>query len=203
MQGRYHPKRERQRDLLGELAGRGEAEFEEWLGAGMARLEQIQRAIEGGPIPEAAFLEFQGSELAWSWPFFRAGLRVAAKEDPSRGEEFLREAVALGAPREEDLELGIRWLKRRPVLSRLREARRWSHERPSGGSSWMSHARGGAGRDRVQLACSLFFAGLSDWVEALRNLVKEDELTRRSRSTDCGVWLGELWSEWVMGGSRT
>jgi len=199
--GRYHPRREVQRERLAELEG--SKGLREWLGAGLERLQQIRQAMRSGPVDREQLHALQGDELEWSWPFFRAGLRVAIGEPESSEAASLAKAVQEGAPGKGDRELGIRWLQRRPLLARLRESRRWAQVGPSTGSSWISHARGGTGRDRVQLACALYFAGLDSWVDALRDLIPDGELKRRSAGGDQAEWLGGLWSDWVMGGSRS
>jgi hypothetical protein len=201
MAGRYDPRREVQRECLAELEG--SSDFQAWVAPGLDKLGRIQDAIRGGPLSPQILQGLQGGELEWSWPFFRAGLQVAGEEKQMADERSLEEAVAQGAPGRGDLDRGIRWLLRRPFLARLREARRWARVGPSQASSWIAYARGGVGRDRVQLACALYYAGLEGWVEALRDLISDDELMQRSGRADRGEWLGRLWSDWVMGGSRS
>lgn len=201
MTGHYDPRRMVQREHLAQL--KGTRNFGEWLTTGLEKLESIQAAIQSGPLDPQLLQGLQGSELEWSWPFFRAGLQLASGTEESAHERGLENAVAEGAPGRSDLERGIRWLQRRPLLARLREARRWARVGPTNASSWITHARGGAGRDRVQLACALYYAGLQGWVEVLRDLIADDELMQHSGRADLGNWLGGLWSDWVMGGSRS
>jgi hypothetical protein len=201
MTGRYDPRRQMQRERLEELKGTGS--FRAWLERGLERLRRIHDAIQSGPLELQLLQGLQGSELEWSWPFFRAGLQIASGADENALAQSLESAVEEGAPGGGDLDLGICWLQRRPFLARLREARRWARVGPPQQSSWIRYARGGAGHDRVQLACALYFAGLEGWVEALRDLIPDEELMERSKQADRAEWLGRLWSDWVMGGSRS
>jgi len=226
VRGRYHPDRGEQRRRLASIWDGLGRPRPSWWGQGLELLEGMQRRLEESPLrleelealrPETewdgmdAILEGLGEvrrgripELNWTWPFFRDAIRSAlgeAHDDPGVG---LQRAVEEGAPGTLDLVLALKWLRRRPLLSRLREARRWAPLAPRPVSPWYRHGGGGNAPERVRIACTLRFGGMNSWRAPLEDLVPSEELENGvpHRGEDLDLWLGRLWSGWVMGGSR-
>ena len=86
----------------------------------------------------------------------------------------------------------------------LREARQWENLGPAPVSPWYRHGSSGSAPERVQMACALRFGGMNSWHLPLEGLIPREEMAKRlpHRGEELDLWLGRLWSGWVMGGSR-
>ena len=192
--GRYSPDRREQIRVLDGLAkawdGPGRQRFEgaveHWTACldardagvvGRERLEALARP-ENDLLPGGA-----------AWSAWTGGFAVALLGDG--GLETLR--ASLGSSLDRELLAGAsrRWLRREPVLQRLRRARRWCSVAPPGISPWWRHGTGGCGPDRIFAAAALRVHGAREWGEPLAGLVPGRTLTPGE--------LHALWWRWIQG----
>ena len=227
LRGLYQPQRVDQRRQLREIWDELGQPRPAWWSDGLVMIEQIEERMRLEPLrveslqslrPAAeaygadAHLEGMGHvrrgrmpELNWTWPFFRDGLRVClglSHANPGLG---LQRAVEEGPPGSLDLVLALKWLRRNPLLPRLRNARRWASMAPGETGPWYRHGVRGIGPERVQVACALRFGGLDSWTLPLEDLLPPAEMQGVTPlvGEDLDLWLGHCWSGWVMGGSRS
>lgn len=205
--GLYHLDRRVQLKRLEETwleAGGGDRP---WFAEGVCRHRRMLDALENGPVDLDLVAELpfparrgRGGVLSWAWPFFRGVLGSKVGEYDSAAGASLVQAVEAGSPSRWDVAWAKEWLRRRPFLRRMREARRWARNAPGGQRPWWRYGMDGMGKERVQMACALKFGALPDWLDLLKGLIPTRILVDAARGPQADRWLGELWSSWVRGG---
>ncbi len=196
--GQYSPQRDEQLDRLAGLVpacpGRSRLELQ----SGMDVVRGLVAAMRSRSLPSG---ELQSM------------MRPAGIEAPSlqRWVELIYPAVlvrALGGSQDEALAtvgdsesvsvLQDRWLRRRSWWCSLREARRWAPLAGTPITPWWRHGWGGSGPDRVYVSAARAWLGREDWGAPLGNLV-----SKPGPGEEPDAWVGQLWSQWIMGGNRS
>ena len=197
--GRYHPDRRVQLDRLESLGRTWESDARERLDAGIEVARTWLDAIATRELEPAWLSAWPGVDgranlspdpvRDWVGAFARALFHGPGRETGAD----LHEAFASGRGVERDVVR--RWLQRRSLPARLRQARRWHPLAPVAVRPWWSYGPGGSGEERVYAAAALRHAGDEQWRWPLEGLL-------RTPLDDDVSALGRLWADWILGGGR-
>lgn len=188
--GEYTPDRVLQIQRMRELCSGWERAASERLEQALQHWAACLRARDEGVVDRARLEQLAGESGGYpAWQDWTGGLAMALLT--GGGTAVLESSLRDGLDRPGLDEACRGWLRREPLVARLRRARRWSSIAPGEVTGWRSHGFGGSGPDRIFAAACLRYHGLDDWASPLAALTHEP-------LTDPAD-VHALWWRWIQG----